>query len=124
MMHVAVGIIRNALGEILIAQRPKDKYKGGLWEFPGGKIEPEETIFQALQRELKEELGILVLAANPWLQFQHDYTDRIVLLDVWNVIQFSGEPNGKEGQPIQWVNHQQLHQFEFPAGNQVILEKL
>jgi 8-oxo-dGTP diphosphatase len=123
-MHVAVGILRNPLGEILIAQRPQGKYKAGLWEFPGGKVESMETVFHALQREFEEELGVTVETAEPWMQFQHDYTDRIVLLDVWNVIRFSGEPQGREGQSIQWVNHQALHQFEFLEGNRVILEKI
>jgi len=124
MMHVAVGIIRNATGDILIAQRPQHKYKGGLWEFPGGKIEANETVFEALQRELQEELDITVLSAEPWLKFQHDYTDRIVMLDVWTVTDFSGEPRGKENQPIRWISPHDFYHFEFPAGNRVILEKL
>lgn len=123
-MHVAVGVIRNSLGEILIAQRPKNKYKGGLWEFPGGKVEQNETVFQALQRELKEELAIEVISAESWLQFQHDYSDRIVLLDTWNVTAFSGEPRGVEGQLIRWVLPEDFHQFEFPEGNKFILEQL
>lgn len=123
-MHAVVGIIRNDLGEVLIAQRPSHKYKGGLWEFPGGKIETSETSFQALQRELKEELNIDIIAAEYWLQFQHDYSDRIVLLDTWNVTAFSGTPEGAEGQPIRWVSLDQLSQFEFPEGNCFILEKL
>lgn len=123
-MHVAVGVIRNSLGEILIAQRPKNKYKGGLWEFPGGKVEQNETVFQALQRELKEELAIEVISAESWLQFQHDYSDRIVLLDTWNVTAFSGEPRGVEGQLIRWVLPKDFHQFEFPEGNKFILAQL
>lgn len=122
-MYVAVGIIRNTAGEILIAQRPKNKYKGGLWEFPGGKVEAQETAFQALQRELKEELDIDVITANSWLQLQHDYTDRIVLLDAWIVTEFSGTPCGVEGQLIRWVNAKDLVQYEFPEGNKIILEK-
>lgn len=123
-MHVAVGIIRKQSGEILIAQRPLDKYKGGLWEFPGGKVEKDENVFQALQRELKEEIGIKVVTAEPWLQFEYDYKDRIVLLDTWQVIEFLGEPRGIEGQQVRWVLPQELSQFEFPAGNFFILEKL
>src|SRR5579872_3602839 len=115
-MHVVVGILRNVHNEILIAERPKDKYKGGLWEFPGGKVEENETAFHALQRELKEELAIDVIAGKNWLQFQHDYTDRIVLLDVWNITQFSGEPQGAEGQLVRWVKSQDLHYYQFPEG--------
>lgn len=123
-MHVAVGIIRNTLGEILIAQRPKHTYKGGLWEFPGGKVETNETVFQALQRELKEELNIEVITAESWLQSQHDYSDRVVLLDVWSVTTFSGTPQGAEGQLIRWVSHRELQQFQFPEGNHFILKSL
>ncbi len=123
-MHVAVGIIRNAAGEILISQRPDNKYKGGLWEFPGGKVEASESVYEALKRELKEELNIDIVAAQSWLQFQYDYTDRIVLLDTWNVTEFSGIPEGAEGQLIRWVSSSQLSQFEFPEGNRFILEKL
>ena len=123
-MHVVVGIIRNSLGEILIAERPKNKYKGGLWEFPGGKVEATESAFQALQRELKEELNIHVMAAESWLQFQHDYSDRIVYLDVWQVTEFSGTPQSAEGQLIRWVSVNDLHQFQFPEGNHLILQSM
>jgi 8-oxo-dGTP diphosphatase len=121
-MHVAVGIIRNDSGEILIARRPEGKYKAGLWEFPGGKVEEIENAFEALQRELLEELNINVISAESFIQFQHDYIDRIVLLDVWTVTEFSGVPKGAEGQLIRWVSPTDLHQFEFPDGNRFILE--
>lgn len=123
-MHVAVGIIRNDVGDILIARRPDHKYKGGLWEFPGGKVEATESVFQTLQRELKEELSIHVVSARPWLQFDYDYSDRVVFLDTWNITEFSGTPIGAEGQSIRWVAPNDLHQFEFPAGNHFILKKL
>ncbi len=123
-MHVAVGIIQNALGEILISERPKNKYKGGLWEFPGGKVESDETAFEALQRELKEELSIDVTSAEQFLQFQHDYTDRVVLLDVWKVTHFSGTPQGREGQLIRWVLSNDLSQYPFPEGNHFILNQI
>lgn len=123
-MHVAVGIIRNSLGEILIAKRPEGKYKAGLWEFPGGKVEAGEDTLQALTRELQEELNIQVMEAKPWLQIQHDYGDRVVLLDAWQVTEFSGTPRGAEGQVIAWVSVCKLHQFDFPDGNRVLLEQL
>lgn len=123
-MHVAVGVIFNSEREVLIAKRPAHKYKGGLWEFPGGKVEVGETVFAALQRELNEEIGINIIYAEPWLQIQHDYQDRVVLLDTWIVTQFSGEPQGQEGQVIQWVKLADLSHFQFPDGNKVIIEKL
>ena len=123
-MHVAVGIVRNAVGEILIAQRPLSKYKGGLWEFPGGKVEQNESSFEALQRELKEEVGIDVIAAENWFQFEYDYTDRVVLLDIWRITQFTGEPHGREGQSVKWILPSQFDQFQFPDGNKIIIEKI
>lgn len=123
-MQVIVGIIFNAQNEILVAQRPPDKYKGGLWEFPGGKIEANETHFNALQRELLEEIGIEVISAEPWLEIQYDYGDRLVYLNTWLVRQFSGEPKGIEGQLIRWVSKEALSQFEFPQGNLNIIQRL
>lgn len=123
-MHVAVGILRNARGEVLIAKRPLDKYKGGLWEFPGGKVEKSETVFQALQRELTEEIGIQVVAAQSWLKCEYDYLDRKVLLDTWLITEFLGDPLGNEGQLIAWVLPKDLGQYDFPEGNQLIIEKL
>lgn len=116
-IHVAVGVIVNAAGDILIAKRPDKVHQGGLWEFPGGKVEVNETLFDALKRELYEELAINVLATEPLIKIRHDYGDKVVLLDVHKVIQFSGEPQGNEGQPIKWVAPEQLHKYEFPAAN-------
>ena len=124
LMHVAVGVIFNVRGEVLIAERPPGKYQSGLWEFPGGKVEENETVFQALQRELFEEVGIQIITAESWLQVKYEYSDRKVLLDTWRVTEFSGEPVGKEGQSIQWIPLSRLSQFQFPAGNQEIIQKL
>ena len=88
------------------------------------KVEADETVFQALQRELREEVGIQVITAQSWLQLSHDYGDRKVLLDIWKVTQFSGEPEGREGQDVRWVATHMLDQFKFPDGNRGILEKL
>lgn len=123
-MQVIVGIIINSQQEILIAQRPQDKYKGGLWEFPGGKIEANELPIQALKRELSEEIAIDVIDATPWISIQHDYGDRIVLLNTWFVTHYSGEPYGREGQAIAWVKQPALTHFEFPAGNHDIIKRL
>lgn len=123
-MHVAVGIVFNSHNEILIAKRPLNKYKAGLWEFPGGKLEYNESVFQALQRELKEEVNIEVISAEPLLKVQHDYKDRIVLLDTWLVTRFLGEAIGQEEQMIRWVKPDLLNQFEFPEGNQLIIQKI
>jgi 8-oxo-dGTP diphosphatase len=120
-VHVAVGVIRNELGEILVAHRHHHRHQGGLWEFPGGKVEAGETVEQALQRELREELAINVEQACPLIQIGHDYGDKKVFLDVWRVDRFSGQPHGLEGQPIRWVAADALPQLEFPAANRPIV---
>jgi 8-oxo-dGTP diphosphatase len=120
-VHVAVGVIVGSEGAILIAKRPDKTHQGGLWEFPGGKIENNETLFDALKRELQEELAIEVIATEPLIKIRHDYGDKIVLLDVHKVTEFSGQPQGNEGQPIQWVTPSSLHQYDFPAANRPII---
>ncbi len=120
-LHVAAGVIRGCDGHVLIAKRSMDKHQGGLWEFPGGKVEEGETAEGALARELAEELGIAVTAARPLIQVRHDYPDKQVLLDVWEVLEFDGEPHGAEGQPLAWVPAENLHRYEFPAANRPII---
>ena len=123
-VHVAVGVIQNAGGDIFIAQRPAQAHQGGLWEFPGGKVEPGETTPQALARELREELAIELDACQPLIQIRHDYGDKSVLLDVYRVTGFRGEPRGNEGQPVRWVSLDALDNFAFPAANQPIIKAL
>ena len=123
-LHVAVGVLTDANGRILIARRPLELHQGGLWEFPGGKVEPGETLQCALVRELKEELGVTVKATEPLLEIRHDYGDREVFLDVHRVIAWQGEAQGMEGQPLAWTLPAALGDFDFPAANVVIVEKL
>ncbi|MFJ4142206.1 Nudix family hydrolase [Pseudomonas sp. NPDC089734] len=120
-VHVAAAVIRGADGRILIAKRADTQHQGGLWEFPGGKVEDGEAVRDALSRELQEELGIAVTAARPLIQIRHDYPDKQVLLDVWEVSAFNGEPHGAEGQPLVWVTHRELADYEFPAANKPIV---
>ena len=120
-VHVAAAVIRRADGHILLAKRADQQHQGGLWEFPGGKLEAGESALVALRRELQEELGIAVTAARPLIKVQHDYPDKQVLLDVWEVSGFTGEPHGAEGQPLAWVSPRQLPDYDFPAANQPIV---
>lgn len=121
-LHIAVAVIRcPTSGRVLVARRPQEKHQGGLWEFPGGKVEPGETVSAALVRELREELGIQLRAAQPLIQIHHDYPDRSVLLDVWDVVGFDGEPQGLEGQPVAWVAAEELPTYDFPAANKPIV---
>lgn len=121
LVHVAVGVIVDALGNILIAKRAASSHQGGLWEFPGGKVDAGESIHQALVRELKEELAITVTASEPLIQIRHHYADKSVLLDVHKVTCFEGVPIGNEGQPIRWVTPEELSLYEFPAANRPII---
>lgn len=120
-VHVAVGVILNDQGKILIAKRPDKVHQGGLWEFPGGKVEQGESLFDALKRELHEELAIDITATDPLIKIRHDYGDKIVLLDVHKVTHFTGNARGNEGQPILWVAPESLHDYEFPAANRLII---
>lgn len=120
-LHVAVGVVRDNNGNILLTQRAKHAHQDGLWEFPGGKLEANETVMQALQRELHEEVGIRVHSAKPLIKIKHRYPDLQVLLDVWQVAGFEGIATACEGQAMRWVAPQQLNQFEFPAANVPII---
>lgn len=122
-IQVAAGIIFDKNRRVLIAERLSTQYKSGLWEFPGGKLEPGECFFSALRRELLEEIGITVQSAYRWLQVAHEYEERIVVLEAWVIGTFSGTPHGVEGQKILWVNPFELKNYEFPAGNKVLLEQ-
>lgn len=123
-LHVAAGAIVNARGEVLLSLRPEHVHQGGLWEFPGGKVEAGESVRQALARELFEELGIRVAAARPLIRVPHDYPDKRVLLDVWAVTGFEGTPHGREGQPVEWVAVAALGERAFPEANRPIVAAL
>ena len=123
-MHVAVGIIRDGRGRVLLSRRHPESHQGGLWEFAGGKLEAGETPEQALSRELMEELGIRPGPLRPLLKVQHDYGDRRVLLDVWTLESFTGTPEGLEGQALAWVKPAELERYEFPPANRPIVEAL
>lgn len=120
-LHVAVAVIRDSQGRILLARRPRHVHQGGLWEFPGGKIEPGEVVEQALARELIEELGIEPVSVSPLIRLHHQYTDKAVLLDVWQVDKFNGVAHGREGQPVEWVKAESLADYPLPEANQAIL---
>ncbi|GHA90951.1 hypothetical protein GCM10007159_10380 [Modicisalibacter luteus] len=117
----AAAIFSSDGQEVLLARRPSTVDQGGLWEFPGGKLAPFETGFEALKRELHEELGLSIERAQPLIRVHHEYPDKHILLDVWQVHAFSGEPYGREGQAVRWVPMGELFNYPFPAANLPIL---
>jgi len=121
---VAVGVIQRNNGDILIAKRHQHLHQGGKWEFPGGKIEQGETTLAALTRELKEEVDLTVNNGSPLLVIEHDYGDKIVMLDIWLVNDFDGVGASNEGQQIKWVAKTDLANYQFPDANLAIIEKL
>ena len=123
-LHVAVGVVQNASGEVLLARRAEHRHQGGLWEFPGGKIEPGESPTQALARELHEELGIDIDSPEPLIRIPYRYPEHTVLLDVWQIKAFSGEPHGREGQPLCWVAVSKLSGYPMPAANRPIMNAI
>ena len=123
-VHVAVAVIRNKSGEVFVAQRPDHVHQGGLWEFPGGKVEPGESVQDALRREIKEETGVTVLQTLPLIRIPYRYPDKHVLLDVFEVVHYDGDPHGKEGQPCNWVTVEDLVSLDFPDANRAIISAL
>lgn len=103
-INVAAGLVLQPNGQLLLAQRPLGKPWSGWWELPGGKIEPGETVLEALARELKEELNIDVTHATPWVTYTHEYEVNIVRLAFCRVTGWTGEPTGMENQELAWVN--------------------
>lgn len=123
-VHVAVGVVLNDNHEVLIALRPAQSHQGGLWEFPGGKVEEGESVEDALIREFEEELGISVQACTALTQIRHEYSDKSVMLDVWRIEKYSGIPKGREGQAIEWRALSKLRAADFPKANERIIRVL
>lgn len=135
-VHVSVAVIQQVdedsnYRRILIAKRPDHAHQGGLWEFPGGKVEANESVIDALDRELFEELDIRIKPLSlsltnqkevrPLIQIKHAYSDKTVFLDVWLISSFHGEPKGKEGQEVRWVDCNKLYEYDFPVANKPIV---
>ncbi|MBM70310.1 MAG: 8-oxo-dGTP diphosphatase MutT [Haliea sp.] len=116
-VHVAVGVVLDEQHRVLISRRASAAHQGGLWEFPGGKVEPGESVERALARELREELGIGFASSQPLLLVPFNYGDKAVLLDVHLVTELEGKARGLEGQPLRWVTAEELARYEFPAAN-------
>jgi 8-oxo-dGTP diphosphatase len=123
-VQVVAAVLYDEQGRVLVTQRPAGKALAGLWEFPGGKLEPGESAEQALRRELREELGIEVQASRPLLELQHEYPERHVQLSVWVVNRYTGAPAGMEGQPLQWAHPAALRGIGLLPADLPIIDRL
>ena len=123
-IHVVIGVIHNAAQQFFIAKRPPHVVMPGYWEFPGGKMEMGESQLQTLIREFHEEAGITVEQAHYLQSFTHHFSDRQVILHVWQIQHYSGIACGNEGQEIRWVDRLQLGDFDFLPSNGPLLTYL
>jgi len=124
LIQVAIAVIINDNDEIFISRRAADQHQGNKWEFPGGKVETNESVEDALRREIKEELGIEVHSQNHLIDITHEYETKTVKLEVFEIRDWSGKPTGMEGQPTRWVKRSDLAEIEFPKANKAIVDLL
>ena len=103
-VDVAVGVLRAPDGRVLLAERKAGKDAAGFWELPGGQVDPGENAAQAAARELLEEVGVRALELAPWRVYEHDFPAKRVRLHWFHVRRWSGEPHGREGQRVAWVD--------------------
>jgi 8-oxo-dGTP diphosphatase len=123
-IEVVAAALYDARGHVLISERTPGSHMAGRWEFPGGKCNSGEPPAAALARELREELGIEVLASRPFMQLQHAYADRDVELALWIVERYAGTPRALEAQRLKWVNPQALAAENILEADRAFIEAL
>ncbi|KJH71724.1 8-oxo-dGTP diphosphatase MutT [Aliterella atlantica] len=121
---IGVGVIWNEQGQILIDRRLQTGVLGGLWEFPGGKIEPGETVEECIKREIWEELGIEIEVGKHLITIEHIYTHLHVTLIVHHCDYVSGTPQPLECDEVRWVTLAEIDEFPFPEANAQIIAAL
>jgi len=124
MIHVVAGAVTRADGRVLIAQRPPGKQLAGSWEFPGGKLEPGEARAAGLARELQEELDITIRDPRPLVRVRHTYPYGEVLIDMWVVTRYDGEPRGLDGQALRWCTQDELATADLLPADRPIVRAL
>jgi mutator protein MutT len=123
MIEVSAALIFRD-GKLLITQRQAKSHLGGLWEFPGGKREPGETFAQCIAREIHEELGVEISVGELFEEISHVYPEKSVHLKFFICQLVRGEPQPLDCAAIRWVNKTELDDYEFPAADTQLLEKL
>jgi A/G-specific adenine glycosylase len=122
--HIGVGIILNENNEVLIALRPEDAMLGGLWEFPGGKKEKNESIQETVKRELKEELDIEISISKPFMKLDHAYSHFKITMHAFLCELRKGDPKPNTSQEIRWIHIDELADYPFPKANRRLTKKL
>ena len=117
-------MITDDQGKILIDRRKQEGLLGGLWEFPGGKIEPGESFEECVVREIQEELGIEIAVRDRLITIDHAYTHFKVTLNVFNCTHLSGEPQPIECDEVTWVTLDEIDEYPFPKANGQIIEAM
>jgi len=123
-LQVVAGILSDASGRVLFAQRPAGAHLAGTWEFPGGKIESGESAQAALQRELHEELGIDIGAIEPLISIPWHYPEKSIVLHVFHVLGFRGEPHGHQQQALRWLQPHETLDLPMPPADRPIVTAL
>lgn len=123
-VRVVAAALYDGAGRVLIAERPPGKHMAGRWEFPGGKMAAGESEAEALARELREELGIVVGSGRALMRLSHAYEDRQVELSLWVVLSYTGEPASLDGQRLKWVSPQSLADEDILEADQPFVEAL
>lgn len=125
-LHVVVGLLFNERNEVLIALRPPHVVQPGVWEFPGGKVEPDETLENALIREFQEEIGIQIVQTEFFLKIEKHFVEKniVLILHTFRITEFHGEPRGCENQEIRWVPTHTLKNYTFPEANAEIVNTI
>jgi mutator protein MutT len=123
MVEVVAAIIRKE-GKILITQRLNDVHLARLWEFPGGKVEAGESLDAALQREIREELGVDIAVQDKFYSVEHDYPGKPVRLHFFNCVIKKGKPEAVGVADLRWVLPAELAHFEFPPADEKLIERL
>ena len=119
-VEVAVGVLINPTGALLLGQRPEGKPYAGYWEFPGGKIEAGETLFEALNRELLEEIDVVIDDAQEIMVIEHDYPHAYVRLHICVVKSWRGQPHGLENQSLAWLERDDIDRIEGTQFNPIL----
>jgi 8-oxo-dGTP diphosphatase len=119
-VEVAVGVLINPAGALLLGQRPEGKPYAGYWEFPGGKIEAGETLFEALKRELLEEIDVVIDDAQEIMVIEHDYPHAYVRLHICVVKSWQGQVRSLENQSLAWLERDDIDRIEVTQFNPIL----